>query len=68
MIEKRRQTTLRIGTLREQGQEQDLRSATPAERLGMVWPLTLEAWGFAGDECAESRLSRHIVAVRRGTR
>ena len=61
-----KQRIVRVSTLQQQGQEQDLRSATPAQRLAMVWPLTLQAWSFTGKPLAQSRLPRHIVLVRRG--
>jgi len=41
------------------------RSLTAAERLGMMWQLTLDAWSFAGEHFAESRLPRHIVSIHR---
>ena len=31
-------------------------AATPAERLMMVWPLTIEAWAMQGVDIAQSRL------------
>lgn len=39
--------------------------ATPAERLLMVWPLTIEAWAMQGVDIAQSRLLRHVVHVER---
>ncbi len=39
--------------------------ASAAERLMMVWPLTIEAWAMQGVEIAQSRLSRHVVHVER---
>ncbi|MGQ0734792.1 MAG: hypothetical protein ACT4QD_14205 [Acidobacteriota bacterium] len=44
------------------------RSLSPAERLGMMWQLTLDAWAFTGDRSAESRLPRHVVRVHRTPR
>lgn len=38
---------------------------TPAERLMMVWPLTIEAWAMLGEDIAQSRLPRHVVHVER---
>ena len=43
----------------------DLKNTTPAERLGMMWQLTLDAWAFKGEPVAEPRLQRHIVRVFR---
>ena len=40
-------------------------AATPAERLMMVWPLTIEAWAMQGVDIAQSRLPRHVVHVER---
>lgn len=41
---------------------------SPAERLGMMWRLALDAWAFAGHEQPESRLSRRTLVVQRRTR
>jgi hypothetical protein len=40
-------------------------SLTPAERLDMMWQLTIDAWSFTGEPIAESRLPRHIVRIHR---
>ena len=56
---------LRIVKLKDHGRESDLRDTTPAERIGMVWPLTVDAWAFMGEDITESRLPRHIVRVVR---
>ena len=40
-------------------------AATSAERLMMVWPLTIEAWAMQGEGIAQSRLPRHVVHVER---
>lgn len=64
----KRKCTLRI-LRRGEPEKSDWQRLTPAERLGMVWPLTVEAWTWAlrGNFDAESRLPRHIVRViRRG--
>ena len=36
-----------------------------ADRLAMMWQLTLDAWALTGLDDAESRLPRHIVRVQR---
>jgi hypothetical protein len=42
-------------------------SLTPAQRVAMVWPLTVEAWTFKDGRFDESRLRRDVVrVVRRG--
>ena len=44
----------------------DTASLQPAERLAMVWTLTVQAWAFKGLD-DEPRLPRHVVrVVRRG--
>lgn len=44
----------------------DASRMSPAERIRMVWQLTLDAWAFKeGDEPDESRLQRHAVRLRR---
>lgn len=40
-------------------------AVTAAERLLMVWPLTIEAWAMQGEDIAQSRLPRHVVHVER---
>ena len=54
----------RKGRLSDQGVEDDLRDTTVAERLEMVWQLTLDAWAFKG-EPVEPRLPRHVVRLER---
>ena len=40
---------------------------TPAERIELVWPITVTAWAFAGKPIDESRLRRDAEClVRRG--
>jgi hypothetical protein len=56
---------VRISKLEEQDKTDDLRSTTPAERLEMMWQLTLDAWAFKGEPVDELRLPRHIVRVLR---
>ncbi len=57
---------VRVSHLKLQGTEKDFADTTPAERIGMVWPLTLDAWAFRGMTDAQSRLPRHLVRVQRG--
>lgn len=59
---------VRVTSLRQQDQSHrdDLFKTTPAERLQMMWQLTLDAWAFKGEPIAELRLPRHIVRVLRG--
>ena len=54
----------RVGRLGEP--ETDvLKSTTPAQRLAMMWQLTVDAWALKGEPIAELRLPRHIVRVLR---
>lgn len=55
-------------TLQSQGQDVVITDATPAERMGMVWQLTLDAWAFMDPESAKSAFQRHVVRVQRGRR
>ncbi len=43
----------------------DLKGKTPAELMGMMWQLTLDAWSFKEKLDAESRLQRHVVVLKR---
>jgi hypothetical protein len=54
--------------LHEEGDESYLRSLTPAERMAMVWPITLQAWAFKEGLTGEPRLRRDVVRVVRGRR
>lgn len=57
---------LRVTTLSQQGQEDDLRGTTVEERFNMMWQLALDAWAFKGEPVVEQRLPRHVVRVIRG--
>jgi hypothetical protein len=57
--------TVRVLRMAEQDKYDDLKPTTPAERLAMMWQLTLDAWAFKGEPIAELRLPRHIVRVLR---
>lgn len=41
---------------------------TVAERIELVWPLSVAAWAFAGKPYDESRLRRDVERVVRRTR
>ena len=56
---------VRISKLRDQDRVNNLELTTPAQRLAMMWQLTLDAWAFKGEPLAELRLPRHIVRVLR---
>ena len=54
---------MRISRLEEQGKIDDLQSTTPAQRLEMMWQLTMDAWAFKGEPIAE--FQRDVVRVIR---
>jgi len=58
---------VRVTSLQQQDRfnRDDVSRTTPAERLQMMWQLTLDAWAFKGEPVAELRLPRHIVRVLR---
>jgi hypothetical protein len=41
---------------------------TPAERIEMVWPITVTAWDFSGKPWDESRLRRDVESLGRRKR
>lgn len=43
----------------------DFVPGTPAERIALVWPLTLEAVSLSKRYDAEQRLQRHVTSLRR---
>gem|GEM_PF-1591975 len=50
-------------TLDHQGKDVGVPQATPADRILMVWPLTLMAWEFKEPNVVQPRLQRHVVRV-----
>ncbi len=47
--------------------ELDVRDMTPGERIGLVWPLTVEAWAKKGIDISQQRLRKDVVRIiRRG--
>lgn len=63
MIENEKRRILQVKRLNEA--DHDLNETTPAERLGMVWPITVDVWAFKDRSRAQSRLQRHIVRFYR---
>jgi hypothetical protein len=60
--------SVRVLPLHEQGADRDYLEMTPAERMGIMWQLTVDTWAFKGEPLDESRLPRHVVRVIRGRR
>jgi hypothetical protein len=56
---------VRRTTLDRQGTERDVRDMTPAKRMAMVWPLSVQAWQFKEPTGAEPRLRRDVVRTIR---
>lgn len=62
----RKDIKIKISTLDKQGTENDLSEFSPADRIKMVWQVTLDAWSFnKNNSDAQSRLLRHIVRIHR---
>ena len=61
-------TRVEISTLHDQGSDALITDATPAELMGMVWQLTLDAWTFKDPSVAEHEFQRHLVRTLRGGR
>ena len=53
---------VRVSQLEEQDKIDDLRSTTPAQRLEMMWQLTMDAWAFEGEPI---EFQRDVVRVIR---
>lgn len=53
---------VKLTTLHDETDDQFLQF-TPAERMSMVWPLTIDAWSITEDFNAKSRLQRHITKL-----
>ena len=49
----------------QQGKDVGVLHATPADRILMVWPLTLVAWEFKEPNVVQPRLQRHVVRIVR---
>lgn len=58
-------TVTKLTTLDRQGRDSGVPNAKPAERLLMVWPLTLTAWQFKEPNVVQPRLQRHVARVIR---
>lgn len=55
----------KLTTLAQQGRDAGVPNATPAQRLLMVWPLTLTAWAFKEPNVVQPRLQRNVARVVR---
>ena len=59
---------MRMRRLHDPEDDAYVRSLSPAERMEMVWQLTLQAWAFKEGLDDAPRLQRHVVRVVRGRR
>ena len=58
-------SVVRKTTLQDQDDSGVVVDATPAERMGMVWQLTLDAWSFLDMDIAKSEFQRPVGRVER---
>lgn len=56
--------TVRVRKLDERDDYNDLKLTTPAQRLAMMWQLTLDAWAFKGEPIADD-FRKDVVHVIR---
>ena len=61
-------TRVVVSTLHDQGSDDLITDASPAELMGMVWQLTLDAWAFKDASVAKLEIQRHVVRIVRGGR
>ena len=59
-------SVVRKTTLQDQDDSGIIVNATPSERIGMVWQLTLDAWAFLDSNIAKSEFQRHVGRIERG--
>ena len=52
-------------TLQDRDDRGIIPDASPAERMAMVWQMTLDAWAFMDPASAKSEFQRHVVRVER---
>ena len=58
-------SVVRKTTLQDQDDSGIIVDATPAERIGMVWQLTLDAWTFLDSNLAKSEFQRQVGRIER---
>ena len=57
---------VRKTSLADQDTDGSLARVSPAERVAMVWTITVQAWQFKDPSFRESRLRRDVVRIVRG--
>ena len=58
-------SVVRKTTLQAQDDSGIIVDATPAERIGMVWQMTLDAWTFLDSNLAKSEFQRQVGRIER---
>ncbi len=58
-------SVVRKSSLQDQNDRGIIYDATPSERMGMVWQLTIDAWTFMDATSAKSEFQRHVGRVER---
>jgi hypothetical protein len=58
-------TVVRKTTLQDQDDRGIIPDATPSQRIGMVWQLTVDAWTFTDPDAVKSEFQRHVARVER---
>ena len=61
-------SVVNLGKLSHQRDDDGFVEGDPATRIGMVWPLTCDAWAFVSDGDAERRLQRDVTHFYRRKR
>lgn len=51
---------IRVSTLAEQGNENDLAGTTVDERMAMMWQLAVDAWAMMGVEVRQLEFRRDV--------
>jgi hypothetical protein len=64
----RSQLPTRRCRLGEEPEDDYVAQLAPAERMALVWPITLQAWAFQTGTTDEPRLRRDVGRVVRGAR
>jgi hypothetical protein len=67
-VHDRSQYPVRKGSLLDEPRDEALARLSPAERVSMVWQLTIQAWQFKEPTFREPRLRRDVVRIIRGAR
>jgi len=55
----------RVTDLAGQGRDPRVLAMTPAQRVEMIWQLTVDAWALSGIDITKHRMRRDVVRVIR---